>query len=65
MLTFSEALVWLKAGEDMRHEDWPPSAYVRYVRKRGTWQLVKATPTGLETYTPTQPEMRGQNWSKA
>jgi hypothetical protein len=65
MLTFSEALVLLKSGEDMRHEDWPKRDYVRATRAGASFQLTRFSAAGRTTYTPTQPELFSQHWSKA
>lgn len=61
MLTFEQALLMLKTGEDMRHESWPAGRFVRLVMPGQT------TPVGyqLQQYQPTQAEMLGQQWSKA
>lgn len=65
MLTFSEALSLLKAGEDMRHAAWPKNAYVRAVAKPAGPELRKYAGRQSAPYTPTQPELFGQDWSKA
>lgn len=71
MLTFSEALTQLKAGQDLRQPAWPAGYFVRIVMTR--W------PTGLapelrqfkpgskagSPYLPTQPEMLGNTWIAA
>lgn len=61
MLTFSEALTLLKSGEDMRCTSWPPGHFVR---------LVNSPPQHIQgfagsTYTPTQAELLGHEWSKS
>ena len=65
MLTFSEALVLLKAGEDMRHETWPRTHFVRVVFVGGKPELHKFNRLQSSVYTPTQPELLGQDWSKS
>lgn len=65
MLTFSEALVLLKAGEDMRHADWPRTTYARAVSVAGKPELHKVNGKSRAIYSPTQAELFGQNWSKA
>lgn len=70
MLTFSEALVQLKAGEDMRWRAWPPKRFVRAVVKAGVPSLVlhqidrdPATPDRTP-YKPTDAELFGQDWTR-
>ena len=65
MLTFSEALVLLKSGEDMRHASWPRNAYLRAVTVNGKPEARKVSGKTGATYTPTQAELFGQDWSKA
>lgn len=60
MLTFSEALMFLKTGEDMRFNSWPADAFVR-LANQGT-QIPGFI---AQEFTPTQAEMLGHEWSKA
>lgn len=61
MLTFEQALLMVKCGEDMRWHSWPAR---QFVRLRAA-ELVRVTPAGRIPYTPTQAEMLGAQWSKA
>lgn len=69
MLTFSEMLVLLKSGEDLRHSSWPRGAYLRAFVVSGKPEARKITSrsggTTVATYSPTQAELFGQDWSKA
>lgn len=63
MLSYSEALTMLKAGEDMRCTHWPAGHFVR---------LATAPPHGFhgQTYLTTKPEQIAReqlqaNWVKA
>lgn len=71
MLTFSEALTQLKAGEDMRVKGWPRSRFVRAVVTAGAPSLVvfnrdhdPATPP-QSPYTYPNAEVFGQDWTRA
>jgi len=71
MLTFSEALVQLKSGQDMRVNTWPHGQWVRAVMVTTAAgpspelrKFSQAAPKGA-TYQPTQAEMFGQSWSVA
>lgn len=71
MLTFSEALVQLKSGQDLRVDTWPRAHFARMVMVR--------TPAGyapeLRLFKPSAPkgvlyivpsnELFGQSWSIA
>lgn len=63
MLTFSEALTQLKAGEDMRHASWPRRDYIRAVMVNGKPEARRFPAVVL--YIPTQSELFGQEWTKA
>lgn len=65
MLTFGEALVLLKSGEDMRHASWPRGTLLRALFVAGTPELRKFTGKVSSVYSPTQAEIFGQDWSKA
>lgn len=71
MLTFSEALVQLKSGDDMRCKAWSPRAFVRAKVVNGAPALVvyqrdnnPHTPEQTP-YTYPSAEVFGQDWSKA
>jgi hypothetical protein len=63
MLTFSEALTQLKAGEDMRHASWPRRDYIRAVIVAGKPEA-RRFPAAV-AYSPTQAELFGQDWNRA
>jgi len=71
MLTFSEALIHLKAGEDMKHAGWPAGQFLRAIYGVDSLpKLVLLTATTpvvptLPAYQLTQPEIFDQTWSKA
>lgn len=66
MLTFSEALVLLKSGDDMRHSSWPRGVYLRAFMVAGKPQARKVDGKTTSLYSsPTQAELFGQDWSKA
>lgn len=66
MLTFSEALTQLKAGQDMRVSTWPRSRFVRATRTPAGPVLQVRTHNATPTiYQPTQAEMFGQDWTQA
>jgi hypothetical protein len=65
MLTFEQALLMLKSGEDMRHADWPSGHFVRAVQKPVV-RLVRFKTGGCsDEYRPTQLEMFSNQWGKA
>lgn len=66
MLTFSEALTLLKAGQDMRISTWPRWQYVRAVRTpTGPVLHLRAHDAAPTVYLPTQAELFGQDWTQA
>lgn len=72
MLTFEQALLQLKSGHDMRWTSWPAGTFARAVVTLGsaTPELKKfaARPGGsylTATYTPTQAEIFGNQWTAA
>lgn len=71
MLTFSEALVQLKAGQDLKVNTWPRGYFARVVMVSTAagpvpelHQFKPAIKRGT-AYQPTQAEMFGQQWSAA
>ena len=75
MLTFSEALTHLKAGEDFKHKGWPAGTFARaVVGIDGLPKIVRANPgypttmtalMALPGYAVPQNELFSQDWSKA
>lgn len=65
MLTFSEMLVLLKSGEDMRHDSWPRGTYLRALITDRKQEARKITGRTRERYSPTQQELFDQGWEKA
>lgn len=72
MLTFSEALTQLKAGEDMRIKTWPRQMFVRAVAQpAGVPALLVhnrnpgVPPTAPYPYTYPNAEVFGQDWTRA
>ncbi len=60
MLTFSEALMFLKTGEDMRVHTWPSDAFVRLAD-----ESTQIPGFIAQEFFPTQAEMLGHDWRKA
>lgn len=65
MLTFEQALLLLKSGEDVRWKTWPPRHFARMREVGNTVEFVRKTPHGTTLYTPSQAELAGNQWSKA
>lgn len=65
MLTFSEALTQLKAGEDMRWLAWPAGQFLRAVAPPTGPKLMVITGTTKVAYTYPSAEVFGQDWRKA
>lgn len=60
MLTFSEAYLFLRFGEDMRWTDWPAGDFARFVV--GTVPILAGYTS--ELFIPTTTEL-GDQWQRA
>jgi hypothetical protein len=60
MLTFSEAMLFGRAGDDVRFTDWPAGDFVR-------WDVdPKPIPGyGVVAYVPTPKELNESKWRRA
>lgn len=71
MLTFSEALVFLKSGQAIKSNTWSRGHFVRmlvtYSGGVMSYEARRYAPTDTvgTLFTPSQPEMFGQSWSLA
>jgi len=61
MLTYSEAMLFVRFGEDMRLPEWPAEDFVRLAKEDD------ATPSGYEKYlySPNEEEVRSNKWRRA
>ena len=59
-LTYTEADLFLRAGDDMRWSDWPESIFVRLCKSDTEIDGFKSMP-----YTPSHDELNGNKWRKA
>lgn len=61
MLSYQEANLFLRAGDDMRFADWPQFDFVRITDPN------PIPPDGYEVrvYTPTQAEIAQPKWRRA
>lgn len=69
MLTFSEALTLLKAGQDMRQSTWPRGTFIRAVPTSAmSAPEIRRYTAGSRSgvaYTPNNVELFNQNWTTA
>lgn len=61
MLTYQEANLFLRAGDDMRFSDWPQFDFIRITEPD------PVPPEGYEVrqYVPTQAEQQERKWRRA
>ena len=62
VLTYAEANLFLRAGDDMRWAEWPADAFVRW-SETGEPQQIEGF-VGVP-YKPTQTEIEGDKWRRA
>lgn len=75
MLTFSEALVQLKVGDDLKHKGWAAGQFLRATTGIDNLPKLVRVPAGYPTtltaikalpaYSVPQNELFSQDWSKA
>lgn len=68
MLSWTEALLFLRAGDEMRVNTWPKNWYVRGFSPLNSqdWPVMKRWKGAQEeTYTPTSAEQQGKKWERA
>lgn len=61
MLTYAEAWLFLRAGDDMRFAAWPQGDFVRMVE--GEPRQIEGY--DVEPYVPTSDEQTQANWRRA
>ena len=61
-LNYTEANMFVRAGDDMRRAAFAPSAFVRL--REGELQMHHAGGTWT-TYTPTRQDRKATDWSRA
>lgn len=61
MLTYQEANLFLRAGDDMRFDGWPPGDFIRITVGS------PYVPEGYEVreYVPSEMELSKANWRRA
>lgn len=65
MLTFEQALLMLKSGEDVLRTTWARGMFVRAMRRPTGPALVLYHGTTTAPYAPTDQDLFANDWSKA